>query len=504
MHDPCHHQNSSSAGEAAESLPEATAVNSAGHGIHSIASNALQLMATNLTVYLARFVYVALCARFLGPELYGLLVYGQTWYLVFMPLALMGLQPAISRIIGRDNNRAREISTQTLSLRVLASLGTALLCAGSAWLLADSAQTGLLISVFSMALLFRSLAQWANEIFNAFESSRQTLRQERLFRVLEVILGVLVLFSGGSILALALVHATVWLCQAIRGLYLVNSRFTAVRIDLSPGRMKPVLILVAPFLAGSLLLNWELQGPIILFRNLAANEHTAGSFALSMQIMTILSGLFISVTVAAMPVLSRSAGRGDHKDELFVDTLIRASFLICAIGGVTGIALGPVVVPAVFGQRYLPAAHLIGPALGCLLPFSIAATLTAFSIARGHYYISPACHLGGALVMTLAMPFLVSLWGGFGGVLAAALGLTTSALCLLSIALRRGWLDTGKTLLRPLLCSAALILTYAMLATVSVWLALPVSLAVFLGLALRSNVISAADRRLLRQLSGKS
>jgi O-antigen/teichoic acid export membrane protein len=473
------------------------------NGIHSIARNALHLMATNLTVYLVRFIYVAICARFLGPEIYGLLVYGNTWYLVFLPIALMGLQPAISRMIGRDSNRAREISAQTLSLRILASLLAAVLCAGSGWLLSASNETAVLITVFSIALAFRSLALWANEIFNAFETSWRTLRQESLFRTTEVILGLVTLMSGGSIIALATVHGTVWLLQALRGLYLVNRKYTAINIDLSLGKLKPVLLMAIPFLSGSLLTNWELQGAIILFHNHAGDGPVSGSFALSIQIMTILSGLFAAITIAALPVLSRSAQRNDHKDLLFIDTLVRAAFLVCAMAGITGVALGPVLMPLIFGDRYVLAAQLIGPALWCLLPFSIAATLTAFTIARGHYYLSPACHLAGAAVLTLTMPPLVTALGPPGGVIAAGLGLATSATCLVTIALTRHWLAAGKTLAFPMLCIAGSVAIYTLLAPVSVWLALPAGLLALAGLALLSGVISAADRQLVRQLLGR-
>lgn len=473
-------------------------------GIRSIASNSLQLMAKNIVVYLVRFLYVAIVARFLGPELYGLLVYGQTWYLVFLPFAFMGLQLAISRLIGRDNSRAREISTQTLSLRILASVLTALVCAGSGWLLVDSREVALLITVFSIALVFRSLAQWANEIFNAFESSWRTLRQESLFRSVEVVLGILVLVSGGGIYLLAFVHSMVWLLQALRGIYLVHREYTGIHIDLSLGRLKPVLLMAIPFLAGAFLTNWELQGAIILFHNHAGEGQASGSFALAIQIMIILSVLFASITIAALPVLSRSAQRKDHKDLLFVDTLMRAGFLGCAMVGIAGMALGPSLVIRIFGEQYLLAARLIGPALWCLLPFSLASTLTAFTIARGYYYLSPACHLAGAVVLTVSLPILVAEWGATGGIIAAGLGLGTSAICLIMIAVTRNWLDALKALVYPALCVAALLATYNLLEPFSVWLALPASLLVLLGLAHMTGTISAADRQLVKQLMDRS
>jgi O-antigen/teichoic acid export membrane protein len=259
-----------------------------------------------------------------------------------------------------------------------------------------------------------------------------------------------------------------------------------------------------PFLAGSLFSTWELQGAIILFQNHAGGGPVTGSFALSMQIMIILSGLFISITIAAMPALSRSAKRGDQKDLLFLDTFIRALFLLCAAVAIAGVVLGPILIPLIFGERYMLTAQLIGPALWCLLPFSVAATLTVFTIARGHYYISPACHLSGVAVLTLSMSTLVDQLGPLGGIVSAGLGMSTSSVCLIIIALIRNWIVAGKTLIYPLLCVASMLATYALLAPVSIWLAFTACLLVLFVLALKLSVISAADRRLVRKLLSRS
>jgi O-antigen/teichoic acid export membrane protein len=60
-------------------------------GAAKILVSAKYLYLALLTSQSLRFVYVLILARMLGAELYGLFSYGQSWYLMFLPLTGLGV-----------------------------------------------------------------------------------------------------------------------------------------------------------------------------------------------------------------------------------------------------------------------------------------------------------------------------------------------------------------------------------------------------------------------------
>ena len=69
-----------------------------GDEARSIAGNAAALVAARVLPRLVQVGYVILLARRVGPELYGLFAYTQSWYLTLLPLTSFGLYVLLARI----------------------------------------------------------------------------------------------------------------------------------------------------------------------------------------------------------------------------------------------------------------------------------------------------------------------------------------------------------------------------------------------------------------------
>ncbi|MCK5360124.1 MAG: oligosaccharide flippase family protein, partial [Gammaproteobacteria bacterium] len=82
-------------------------------GIRSILANTAYLSFARSLTGIVRIVYAVLLARYLGAEAYGFFNYGLSWYLIFIPLAALGLDSVLIREIGRDRGNASTWLTET-------------------------------------------------------------------------------------------------------------------------------------------------------------------------------------------------------------------------------------------------------------------------------------------------------------------------------------------------------------------------------------------------------
>ena len=464
-------------------------------GIKSIAVNTGYLTAARVVTQVLRIFYVIVLARYLGPEVYGLFAYGQSWYMAFLPVTAFGLGLVLIREVGRDRDRGAAVVAQTLALRSLLSIAAAVACGLVGWTLDDDPTARRLLLVFSLALAGRGLAMWAENVFSAYEVARRTLRQEAVFRPLEVALGLLVLALGGGAIAVAAVHAAVWWAQAARGWSIVHAAVVPARPRWHWDRMAPLMAQGLPLFVSALFVTWLLQGPLVLFRHIADNEHDLGQLALAIQAFFALCAVPWSISLSALPVLSRATVRQDGKDILFAGAMVRFAILFGALAGLSAMALGPWLVDSLFGGRYVLTGRLLGPALWLLVPMTAGTAASQVLVAQGRLVAQALCAIAGAGVMTALMFALTATMGPGGALAAAGAGLSIWAFSLVAVVARGGALKLGRSILRP---GAAALLALAvylglMLLGWATWQALAAALAVLASAAAVLRVIAPEE-----------
>ena len=141
--------------------------NLSGEGVFSIAINAIYLIGTQWFNKVVRLVYAIALARYLGPELYGIICCGISWYLTFLSITGFGIAAILSREIGRDRNSGPRIVSLTLTLRSITLVVAALVSGILGWFVETKLDIRIILIVFSIALVGRSFSMWTGAVFNA-------------------------------------------------------------------------------------------------------------------------------------------------------------------------------------------------------------------------------------------------------------------------------------------------------------------------------------------------
>ena len=170
-----------------------------------------------------------------------------------------------------------------------------------------------------------------------------------------------------------------------------------------------------------------------MFRHLAGNPYDLGQLALAMQAFFALCAVPWSISLSALPVLSRATVRQDGKDVLFASAMARIAILFGALAGLSAMALGPWLVDSLFGGRYVLAGRLLGPALWLLVPMAAGTAMAQVLVAQGRLVSQALCAIAGAGVM-IALMFALKATMGPGGALVAA-GATWQAFAAALVAL---------------------------------------------------------------------
>jgi O-antigen/teichoic acid export membrane protein len=404
----------------------------------SILRNASHLIAAQWLAYGLRAVYLVTLARLLGPELFSLISYAQFWQLLFFAVVVFGTGRLLSREIGRDPDGFAETLANSLTLRLLLALLVAPVAALAGWWLAPEPAAQQLLVAFSLALAARGIASWVQQVCVAFGASRLILRQEGLWRAVEVVLGLGLLAMGAGLAGIAAAHALSWCMQAAAGLALVHRRLHPLALGWHLPRVRRLLHDGLSAMLTAAAVSLIMSGSLVVYLTLFPGRSDGGQLAVVLQALTPLLLLPQALAVSTLPVLGRQVAAGTLEADHTMRKLLRFAVLGSSAIALIGSAAGPGVVKLLLGSDYAMAGSWLGPALWLLPPFGAGQLLAQLLYARGDVWPNAAGACAGALVTVLTLWPLAQILGGAGVLLAMGVGLLTWVLLLTRLAFDQG------------------------------------------------------------------
>jgi len=391
-------------------------------GVRKIVWNAGQIGLARFVTLACRAIYLVIAARMLGAEAYGSLGVAIAWTLSFLPLVTFGLGPYLIAELSSDKAASPRVLSQTLSLTAVGAVLAGITAAGVGIAFEPDALIRMLVIVCALAMMGRGIVRWSEHVFLAYERPSYTLRQETIFRSLELSIVALVLLAGGDALAVAAIGATCWLLEAASGIRLVRKRVARhpLRRDFSAVWM--LLISAAPLLITQLCAQGLYHYPLVFARNLLGDRQAVGNVALAMQALIPVAMLPGALAQVAMPALVRSQGRGDGRDIDFIATVIRSTLIATAACVIGAAAVGPSLVPLVMGTQYALAGELLWLPMLMLAPLTLYFSSGTWLFAGRRYTYAAVSGCLAVLVLALSAQVLIPWLGPAGVFLAAATG----------------------------------------------------------------------------------
>lgn len=418
-----------------------------GPGVRSIVINGAYLMGSSWIEFGLRAVYTIALARYLGPENYGIWAYGVAAYTFGIGLIGFGFDTLIPIRLGAGKRGAGDFVGLTLTLRMaLLGLAAAMLASYAFW--GEANQTSkIILLVLIPALIGRGMAAWARIFFIAYERTSDYVMIGTAIRTAEVCLGLIILASGGGIYPIAFLHVACAVIEGAIGLRLIRSRLTTY-VRQFDGREAAAFLKQGAILGlASALLNFLISGPLILFRHFGNDLALVGQLAIPLQAMMIMFNSALVYLIAALPVLSRSAGRGDPRVASYGNLTLLISAAVGIPAGIVGILFGPAAVSWILGPEYALAGTLLGPCL-FIGTFMLAPTgYMQLLLVRGQRWHGAIANGTGVVALLVGMPIATTLWGAEGAILSIAIAWLLRAVVMVAIgvSLSRHALDSGNS-----------------------------------------------------------
>lgn len=423
-------------------------------------SNAAHLFKGQAITVISRSLYIIVIAKYLGSELYGLLVYSQSWYLLFIPGIQLGLGSILSRQVGLNQIKGKEIASEILSIRLIALILLTLTCMFVGLALNDDTTTKILVVIMSISLIGRSLATHSLHVFVAFEQSKYSFQLDFWFRTLEVFCAVVSAYIFRNVFVVACIHAFFWLMQGLVGIYIVRKQICSINLTLKWRRFYVLLISALPIAFSDFIFGAMLQWPILAIKETSTVESEIGNMALLCQGVFVLLTIAYALGGAALPVLSRAANVDNGKVKKFVSIVFRSIVISATLMMIVGEYMSQTIINYVFDNGYNIAAQNTRYIFYLFVPMSLFIIYRSVLLAFGK--TTELLLLNAiALISLVLLTYLFTSKTSIETILVAMIfSFSMGILYLLFLFRAMKLVNIGRDILPPLLLSAPLIMIF--------------------------------------------
>jgi len=275
-------------------------------------------------------VYIVTLARLLGAQEYGRLAVALGVAIVFLTISFAGANWRLAVEIGRNLNAVGSIAGRYVKVRLL-TVGIAVLaCLGWAGFMVQPPDQALLLALFAVTLVPRSLATLYGAVQIGTGRSDRAISCELVGRIAEIAIIITILNGNiAGILAVPLVQFFTWSMQAMW----LRAKGPALSFELGFGQaVKSVLPGALPYAALGAGMAWLQQSALIAAPDLTEPDAFLGASAIAVAAMAAGLALLNSLSAPYLPVLARSEdAQNSHGTRFAIGAcaLAAAGGLIC-------------------------------------------------------------------------------------------------------------------------------------------------------------------------------
>lgn len=324
----------------------------------TVGKNILVLFVSQIASMGLGFFYLIISARYLGPELFGLLTFGLAFTGIFGLLLDLGLNNLAIRDVARDNSRANEYLSNITCIKLLAGVITFGLTAVAAHTLGYSGETIAVVYLLTLSTIFVAVTASCNAIFQSFEKMEYQSVGAILASLVLLTGAIFLVARGAAVIAFAAIYVIANALVLGYSFFICTHRFHLFKPEVDLDFWWPTIRQALPFgLSGVFVTIYFWIDSLLL--SLIQGNQAVGWYNAGYRL--IFSLLFVSTvfSTAVFPAMSRFHVSARDSLEFMWKEFLRFMLILSIPVAVGTTLLAGRIIALVFGEGYAPSVAVL-------------------------------------------------------------------------------------------------------------------------------------------------
>lgn len=321
--------------------------------------NTVQRIAKNTTVLFIAYVITAILglvltiyiARILGDVAFGKYSFAIVFTALFVILSNLGMNELLIREVARDKSKADKYLGNIVIIRLILSVIVFALIVIVINLMNYPADTITIVYLFGAYALITSLAAIFRVTFRAFESMEWEALINILVKIITVSLGLLVLFSGFSLIELAYVFLSASIIGLILSFLICGRKFAKPKLQVDLDFWKRTIKLAIPFSLANIFVMIYFRIDIIMLSTMKGDAVVGWYNAAYTFIEAFEPVTFVFMT-ALFPIMSAFFVSSKDSLRLTLEKSFKYSMLLGMPISIGGMVLADRLIPFFYGGEF--------------------------------------------------------------------------------------------------------------------------------------------------------
>jgi O-antigen/teichoic acid export membrane protein len=465
-----------------------------------VARNAASLMVAEVLIQGMSFIPAVYISRVLGAAQYGKYILALTFASLFVAVAEFGLKEVLVREVARHRDAAGKVAVNVLLMRLGLSIASLILTVAAAIIVGYPQDTVYLICLVAVMVSINALTDVFRGVFHGFERMEYDGAARVVERLLAVVTGLLLLLAGYGVFGVIVALPLASLAMFFATWWITARRFCRVPLAWSDSTLRRSLFKASvPLALAAFLLTVRLRIDTLIL-SLLTDEKTVGLYGAAFSLIMALRFIPFFFNRAVFPILSRTGLHQQQSFQRLVEKCLKYLLLLALPLAVGLNLLSDRIVHLIYGSEFASS----GPVLAWLSCSLLLAFVTTFYgnlvIAVDRQRVVTIATLIGAASAVGANLLLIPHWGAKGAAVAAVVSEAAVFVTYSYYVYRHvGSVHLPRLVIRPGLAALVMGLVLYLTPHWSMFIAIPVGLAVYGVSALGVRVLSPDDWDLLKR-----
>jgi len=393
--------------------------------LHKLFENSGWLLIDKLSKLFPGIIIMALIARHLGPEAFGIWNYALALTTIVGSAAILGMDKlALKEILHHEQKQGTIVATVIL-MRIVAGIICMAISIGIVWFAREHQQLYIYCTVFSALIIVLQSFDVLDYFYQAKHNVKKVIIPKVTVFIIFCAIKLLIIYLDGSLIAFlwASVIELVVTYLVIIGVYgYYNTADFTLRIDRTLA--KTLLAQSWPLMLSNLVVVLFMKIDLVLL-DVLSNPGELGKYASAARISELWYAIPTVISVAVLPGLIQKRKNNGNNYLAALEKWLRLSFWLSL-----GIALlvtftAHIIIPFLYGEGYAAASRMLMIHVWAGIPVFLSIVLVQYLFVEGEYKIYLYSNLSGLTVNMCVNFFLIPAYGGTGAAIATVAAYTT-------------------------------------------------------------------------------